>query len=366
VSMATVRGLDDLLENAAYRLAAERGGAVSPLELATVAPATVEDAERVLDRMVDRVDVRREDEGRVTVYKIPAAPEAGARAGCLGCGLPVRGQEVCAQCEAALDAELARGADGRDAAWRARVKAQHALLRAAGMRGGGELSAATLAGESAVGAADARALLDAWAGRGIVDAELGSSEAPLRYVFPKMAFPPARYAWVQERLRRAEPAPFPWRRVAMRAGVPVAGVVLLWALGGAVYKTRFSSLSANVDAAAAQLENVEARQRDVIGRLATVLAASAGAGAPALRDAAVAAARGSADIGALLAAVGEAQAKGLVTDRAAVALMDEVAGSENRVRVERKRYDDAVTALRTVAGGFPGALYWSGELPALK
>ncbi|HEV8320648.1 MAG TPA: LemA family protein [Myxococcota bacterium] len=362
--MTTVRTLDDLLENAAYRLAAGRDGCVSPLELATVAPATVDDAVRVLDRMVDRVDVRREDQGRCTVYRIPAAPAAGARGGCLGCGLPVRGGEVCDACEAAMATELARS--GRDAGWRARVSEEHALLRAAGARGGGELTAATLAGESAVDSVHARALLDRWGGQGFVAVELASSEAPLRYVFPAMSYPPARWAWVQERLRLAAPAPLPWKKAAVPAAAAAAALVVLWGLGFVAYGARFASMRAGVDSAAAQLDNVEARRGEVVKELATVLAASAGSDAAALRDAARAAADGNADMATLLAAVSDARAKGLVGDRTVVALMDEVAGSENRVRVERKRYNDAATAVRASASAFPGALYWHGDLPALR
>ncbi len=49
-----------------------------------------------------------------------------------------------------------------------------------------------------------------------------------------------------------------------------------------------------------------------------------------------------------------------------LALQDELSGSENRIAVERRRYNDAVRELNTYCRGFPSRVYarWAGVKPA--
>jgi LemA protein len=43
-------------------------------------------------------------------------------------------------------------------------------------------------------------------------------------------------------------------------------------------------------------------------------------------------------------------------------LQDELAGTENRISVERKRYDDAIQGYNTFIGQFPNSIFagWAG------
>lgn len=52
----------------------------------------------------------------------------------------------------------------------------------------------------------------------------------------------------------------------------------------------------------------------------------------------------------------------LKADQNFLSLQDELAGSENRIAVERRRYDDAIEDYNTYIGHFPNSLYagWAG------
>jgi LemA protein len=52
----------------------------------------------------------------------------------------------------------------------------------------------------------------------------------------------------------------------------------------------------------------------------------------------------------------------LKADQNFAALQDELAGSENRIAVERRRYNEAIQDYNTYIGQFPNSLYagWAG------
>jgi LemA protein len=122
-----------------------------------------------------------------------------------------------------------------------------------------------------------------------------------------------------------------------------------WAQVEAQYQRRVDLVPALVAAASGAL----AQERQVFGAIAAArtayLAAPAGS-----TDRVRAASALEAPVGHLIAIV---EASPDLRSRAAVAaLMDELAGTENRIAVERRRYNDRVRAYNTLAQQVPSAL----------
>ena len=150
-------------------------------------------------------------------------------------------------------------------------------------------------------------------------------------------------------------------------------------LAGCGYN-RLVGLREQVDAAWAQVENQLQRRNDLIPNLVQVTkgyaaheqeifeavanARSKLLGAGGNRDAEIAAA------GELQGALGRLLAiaenyPNLKADTQFARLSDELAGTENRIAVERMRYNDAVRAYNTEQKNFPAVLYagWLGFSP---
>jgi len=151
----------------------------------------------------------------------------------------------------------------------------------------------------------------------------------------------------------------------------VAGALLLVALGvggcGIGIYNRIITQNEGIDAAWAQVENVLQRRGDLIPNLVetvkgfaaqeksifTEVAEARGrlAGAATPREAAAANAGLTSALGRLLA-IAEAYPQ-LKSNENFMRLQDELAGSENRIAVERRRYNEAVRAYNTSIKRFP-------------
>jgi LemA protein len=156
----------------------------------------------------------------------------------------------------------------------------------------------------------------------------------------------------------------------MKKIVVIGVVVLLVAFGGcAVSKyNSFVQANENIDGAWAQVENVLQRRADLIPNLVETVKGYAAHEtqiftAVAEARAKLLAAKGPAEaseanagmtsaLGRLLA-ISE-QYPNLKANENFVRLQDELAGTENRIAVERKRYNDAVLAYNTSTKKFPG------------
>jgi len=144
----------------------------------------------------------------------------------------------------------------------------------------------------------------------------------------------------------------------------VALVLGLWAMG------RYNSLVASnerIDGSWAQVENVLQRRADLIPNLVATVkgyaaqekevfqgvadARSRLAGATSPQEAAAANAGLTSALGRLLA-IAEAYPE-LKSNQNFIRLQDELAGTENRIAVERKRYNDAVRVYNTSIKRFP-------------
>lgn len=133
-------------------------------------------------------------------------------------------------------------------------------------------------------------------------------EIPEKYVQPAIAeLERRRQAALVAAARKART-----RRLAIVAAVVVVGLVGVWALVG---NARLSSLATAAQRAHAQVVNVRERQ---------------------------------------LATQRQWQNQPDGADK-----MAELSGAENRVRIERKRYDEAASAYNEAAASFPGSL-WRG------
>jgi len=160
----------------------------------------------------------------------------------------------------------------------------------------------------------------------------------------------------------------------MKKGWIVGGVVLLVAVIAGMslvgrYNT-FVTANEQIDASWAQVENVLQRRADLIPNLVATVQGFAeqereiftevanarsrllGAGSPAEAAAANAGLTGA--LGRLLA-ISEAYPQ-LRSNENFIRLQDELAGSENRIAVERRRYNDAVRAYNTQILQFPNNL----------
>lgn len=162
----------------------------------------------------------------------------------------------------------------------------------------------------------------------------------------------------------------------MRRGLVVLGgvvlvIVLMGACGGVGRYNRFVTANEQIDAAWAQVENVLQRRSDLIPNLVATVqgfaeqervvftqvsdARSRLAGATTPAEAANANAGLTSALGRLLA-ISENYPE-LRSNENFIRLQDELAGSENRIVVERQRYNDAVRVFRTDVRQFPNNLY---------
>jgi LemA protein len=122
-----------------------------------------------------------------------------------------------------------------------------------------------------------------------------------------------------------------------------------WGQVEAQYQRRVDLMPALVAAASGAL----AQERQVLGAIAAARTAylAAPPGSPAR---VAAASQLEAPVGRLIAIV---EASPVLRSRAAIAaLMDELAGTENRIAVERRRYNDRVRAYNTLVQQVPSAL----------
>ena len=161
------------------------------------------------------------------------------------------------------------------------------------------------------------------------------------------------------------------RAARRRRGSAVAiGVAVFLALAAFVSHRAFNVRLADVEATQAQLDNVLQRRHDLIPNLIAVAKASATQekdlitslgmlyqkiqGAPSFEQKQVFEAQLSdtvAQLMTMLRADPQASATAVFSR-----LSDEMAGAENRMAVERKRYNDAVAAYNRTARGFPAFL----------
>ena len=160
----------------------------------------------------------------------------------------------------------------------------------------------------------------------------------------------------------------------MKKGWIIVGVVLLVVLisGGSCVGRYNSFVTTNeqIDASWAQVENVLQRRADLIPNLVSTVQGFAeqereiftevanarsrllGAGSPAQAAAANTGLTGA--LGRLLA-ISEAYPQ-LRSNENFIRLQDELAGSENRIAVERRRYNEAVRAYNTQILQFPNSV----------
>lgn len=163
------------------------------------------------------------------------------------------------------------------------------------------------------------------------------------------------------------------RQIGVGCLVIVGFLVVAAVLAAGVGVSRYNSLvtlDEAVDAAWSQVENVLQRRADLIPNLVETVKGYAAheeevftrvaeararlAGAPGPVEAAEANAGLSAALGRLLA-IAESYPD-LKANQSFVRLQDELAGTENRIAVERKRYNDAVRELNTAVKRFPDNL----------
>lgn len=160
----------------------------------------------------------------------------------------------------------------------------------------------------------------------------------------------------------------------MKKGLIVLGVLALIALviGGSLVGryNRFVTMNVEVDAAWAQVENVLQRRADLVPNLVETVkgfatqertiftevanARSRLAGAATPAEAAAANAGLTSALGRLLA-IAENYPQ-LKSNENFIRLQDELAGTENRIAVERRRYNDAVRQFNTQVQQFPNNL----------
>ena len=164
----------------------------------------------------------------------------------------------------------------------------------------------------------------------------------------------------------------------------VGGVLLLILIVGALFMTglynRLVAQDQQVQGAWAQVQNVLQRRADLIPNLvetvkgyaahekevfeAVAEARSRLAGATSPAEAAAANAGLTSALGRLIA-IAE-NYPNLKANENFIRLQDELAGTENRIAVERMRYNDAVKAYNTSQRTFPTSLWasWLGFAPA--
>ncbi len=171
----------------------------------------------------------------------------------------------------------------------------------------------------------------------------------------------------------------------MKRGWIVLGVIvlLLVMMGGSVVSSRnnFVTMETEVKARWAQVDNQLQRRNDLIPNLVetvkgfatqerTVFESIANArakmaGSTSVSDRIAASNEMSSALSRLLVVVENYPQ--LKSNENFARLMDELAGTENRLSVERKRYNDAVQAYNTAARMFPGnvvaSLFGFGEQP---
>ncbi len=164
-------------------------------------------------------------------------------------------------------------------------------------------------------------------------AEMGVDPQHLRDALRKVA---------QERERRAR---------QVRYGLIALGAFAALFLMSLFYSQRaLSAAFAEVQFRRAQLENVQQRKANLIPRLEQLMAQANAQQRERLQTLATALRENPAAAEQLL------QDPALRNDWLAVRLMDEIAGSENRVAVERKRFEEAAARYEQTARQFPIAL----------
>ncbi|MFQ5684162.1 MAG: LemA family protein [Candidatus Binatia bacterium] len=152
------------------------------------------------------------------------------------------------------------------------------------------------------------------------------------------------------------------------------GVILLLAIGSCSYvisvRNGFVTMEENITGQWAQVENVLQRRSDLIPNLVNTVKGVASqekqiflgiaesrakmAGAKTIGDKITAANSMSSALGRLLVVV--ERYPDLKSNKNFMALQDELAGTENRIAVERKRYNDRVRQYNTSLRRFPGNL----------
>src|SRR5467141_624134 len=134
------------------------------------------------------------------------------------------------------------------------------------------------------------------------------------------------------------------------------GLLLILVIGGMVLMGTYNTLVAQneqVNQAWAQVQNVLQRRADLIPNLFETVAEARSrlAGATSPREAAAANAGLTSALGRLLAIAENYPT--LKANENFIRLQDELAGTENRIAVERMRYNEAVRAFNTSIKRFP-------------
>jgi LemA protein len=153
------------------------------------------------------------------------------------------------------------------------------------------------------------------------------------------------------------------RRLWVRAGAAVAGLAAVTVLAGLAGRSRVQAASDRAHVVATQLDGVIERQATLVPQLLTLAGGDATALEPARRRV-----REAADVRRRLAAsaeLGDALASALARLPAAadpsaaqqrLSLQYELVGTQNRIAVERRRYDTAVAEWIAAASRFPGSI----------
>jgi len=154
-------------------------------------------------------------------------------------------------------------------------------------------------------------------------------------------------------------------------GLLILGVIALLAVSAGVYYNRLVGLREGVPASWAQVENVLQRRFDLIPNLVSTVKGyakhekqlltdivklrSQWGNAKTTEDKVKTANQIEGALARLLVVV--EQYPNLKANEGFLRLQDELAGTENRIAVERMRYNDAVRSYSVALKGFPGVLF---------
>lgn len=184
--------LQPTLENLALRLAAEKGGRVSPNDLAPYLPVSLEVIGRRLDEMVDDSVVFVAEKNGVKVYEFPELLDAPARAMkkdlCLSCDVKLgKGAitQLCTPCAEQIGRELQTLAEAN--AWPAQAVWQHEILYITSSAIG-PIRLADVAGRSRLPLKRVRERLAEMAANGWAREILDERHGVLTYEFPKVTY----------------------------------------------------------------------------------------------------------------------------------------------------------------------------------
>ena len=189
--------LKPILENLAERLAAERGGRITPNDLVPYVPVSLSMIESHLAEMADGcVVIAGEDDG-VRTYTFPELVEAGTshtETGlCVYCGHKSTDDKALGMCWSCLDhlgKELLTLAGM--SAWPAEAVWQHELLFITSTAEG-PIRIADVAGRSRLTLSQVKQKLKELAVSGYARAVLDSERGFLTYQFPPIVYPPESY-----------------------------------------------------------------------------------------------------------------------------------------------------------------------------